>query len=289
MMTDGNVPAPCPPFVVHDDFLETAFELRFQGLLQQAWRQRTWHVIAALPGSGKSLGIADLTHQSNSRKDTKGATRLPLLAIRAPKNGGTDQALGTAFCTIFGIVPAMPWYVRRAWLVQAMAEAGVECIIIDDAQDLNLAHLAFLKELTDNLAAPPYERIVSLCLVTAHSGKVIPVVAGHTEEEVRSILEAFETLYRDQLPDLHLLRWTRPIFTWLTHTTLDPDGTKRVTMDHLTRLVTAALRRSYEQGARDVDAATLTQTAELMILRRDELVEIAGVPSDPAFPVQEVS
>ncbi len=208
----------------------------------------------------------------------------------------------------------MPWYVRRAWLVQAMAEAKVECLIIDDAQDLNLAHLAFLKELTDNLAAPPYERVVSLCLVTAHSGKMIPlkeifsrpdilwrqfrrrldterpfcVVAGHTEEEVRSILEAFETLYREQLPDLHLLRWTRPIFTWLTHATLDPDGTKRVTMDHLTRLVTAALRRSYEQGARDVDAATLTQTAELMILRRDEIIEIAGTPNDPAFPVQEV-
>jgi hypothetical protein len=314
MMTDCNVPVPQPPFVVHDEFLETAFELRFQDLLRSAWRERTWHVIAALPGSGKSLGIADLTHQSNSCKDTKGATHLPLLAIRAPKNGGTDLALGTAFCTIFGIVPAMPWYVRRAWLVQAMAEAGVECIIIDDAQDLNLAHLAFLKELTDNLAAPPYERVVSLCLVTAHSGKVIPlkeifsrpdilwrqfrrrldterpfcVVAGHTEEEVRSILEAFETLYRDQLPDLRLCRWTKPIFTWLTHATLDPDGTKRVTMDHMTRLVTAALRRSYEQGARDVDAATLTQTAELMILRRDAIVEISGPPSDPLIPVQEV-
>ena len=114
-------------------------------------------------------------------------------------------------------------------------------------------------------------------------------MAGHTEEEVRSILEAFETLYRDQLPDLHLLRWTKPIFTWLTHATLDLDGTSRVTMDHLTRLVTAALRRSYERGASDVDTATLTRAAELMILRRDEVVEIAGPPNDPAFPVQEVS
>ncbi len=314
-MTDSRARGALPPFVVRDDFLETAFELRFQGLLRQAWQEHTWHVIAALPGSGKSLGIADLTHQSNACKASPGATYLPLLAIRAPKNGGTDLALGTAFCPIFGIVPAMPWYVRRAWLVQAMAEAKVECLLIDDAQDLNLAHLAFLTELTDNLAAPPYERIVSLCLVTAHSGKVIPlkeifsrpdilwrqfrrrldterplcVVVGHTEEEVRSILEAFEMLYRDQLPDLHLLRWTRPIFTWLTHATLDLDGTKRVTMDHLTRLVTAALRRSYEQGATDVDALTLTQTAELMILRRDEIVEIAGTPNAPDFPVQEVS
>jgi hypothetical protein len=74
-------------------------------------------------------------------------------------------------------------------------------------------------------------------------------VAGHTEEEVRSILEAFEMLYRDQLPDLHWLRWTKPIFTWLTHATLDLDGTKRVTMDHLTRLATAALRRSSEEAS----------------------------------------
>jgi hypothetical protein len=29
-----------------------------------------------------------------------------------------------------------------------------ECIVIDDAQDLNLAHLAFLKELTDPSFCP---------------------------------------------------------------------------------------------------------------------------------------
>src|SRR6266567_2013522 len=184
-MTDNNVTASRPAFVVADYFLETAFEVRFQGLLRQAWRERSWHVIAALPGSGKSLGIADMTHQSNVYKDSRGATYFPLLAVRAPKNGGTDLALGTALCTIFGIVPSMPWYIRRAWLVQTMAEAGVECLIIDDAQDLNLAHLAFLKELTDNLAAPPYERQVALCLVTAHSGKVIPLKEIFSRPDIR--------------------------------------------------------------------------------------------------------
>ncbi len=311
MMTDCG---PRPAFVVRDYFLETAFELRFQGLLCSAWHHRTWHVIAALPGSGKSLGIADLTHQSDSYKNTRGATHLPILAIRAPKNGGKDLALGMALCAAFGIVPTMPWYVRRSWLVQAMADAQVECIVIDDAQDLNLAHLAFLKELTDNLAAPPYQRQVSLCLVTAHTGMAIPLkeifsrpdtlwrqfrrrldterpfcmVQGHTEEEVRSILVAFEDIYRSQLPDLQLGRWTRPIFTWLTHATLDPDGSKRVTMDHLTRLVTSTLRQTYEQGATDVDASTLQATAELMILRRDEITSIEGFPSSLSISVQEV-
>ena len=91
-MTDDNVIASRPAFVLQDYFLETAFEVRFQGLLRQAWRERSWHVIAALPGSGKSLGIADMTHQSNVYKDSRGATHFPLLAIRAPKNGGTDLA-----------------------------------------------------------------------------------------------------------------------------------------------------------------------------------------------------
>jgi hypothetical protein len=198
----------------------------------------------------------------------------------------------------FGILPTMPWYVRRSWLIQAMADVQTEGIIIDDAQDLNLAHLAFLKEVTDNLAAPPHARQLGLCLVTAHSGKIIAlkeifsqpdilwrqfrrrldterpfcVVQGHTEEEVRSILIAFEDIYRSQFPDLQLGRWTKPIFSWLTHATLDPDGSKRVTMDHLTRLVTSALRQSYEQGATDVTAQALQATAELMTLRRDESI-----------------
>ena len=301
-------------FVTHDYFLETAFEVRFQGLLRSAWHHRTWHVIAALPGSGKSLGIHDLVNHSGASKDATGTTRFPVLAVRAPKNAAPEQALGMAFCAAFGILPNMPWYARRAWLVQAMAEAQVECIVIDDAQDLNLAHLAFLKELTDNLAAPPYERQIGLCLVTAHTGMAIPlkeifsrpdtlwrqfrrrldterpfcVVQGHTEEEVRSILVAFEDIYRSQFPDLQLGRWTRSIFTWLTHATLDPDGSKRATMDHLTRLVTSTLRQTYEQGATDVDANVLQATAELMILRRDEITAIDGLPASRALSVQEV-
>ena len=135
-----------PPFTLHSYFLETAFERRFQGLLRHAWQNRSWHVIAAVPGSGKSLGIQDLVLQCASYKERPGRTRLPVLAIRAPKNGGKDLALGMALCAAFGMVPSMAWYVRRTWLVEALAEALVECIVIDDAQDLNLAHLAFLKE-----------------------------------------------------------------------------------------------------------------------------------------------
>lgn len=313
-MVDSSTEGTRSPFTLHQNFLETPFERRFQSLLHKAWKQRSWHVIAAVPGSGKSLGISDFLHHSGAFKDVAGITRLPVLAIRAPKNAAREQAIGLALSAAFGIVPTMPWSLRRSWLVRIMASTGVECLIIDDAQDLNLPHLALLKELTDNLAAPPYERQVGLCLVAAHGGNVIPfketfagpeilwrqfrrrldteqpycVVLGHTEEEIRPILMTFEELYRSQLPDLHLRRWTKTIFSWLTNPILDPDESRRVTMDHLVRLVVAALRRAYERGATDVDATTLGEAAEIMVLRRDEIMTIDGQPPDEMPPVQEV-
>lgn len=106
------------PFAVQKVFLETPFEQRFQGILRHAWLNRSWHVIAALPGSGKSLGIQDLILRSGARKDATGITCLPVLAIRAPKNTTREQALGVAFSTAFGTVPTMNWQVRRTWLVK---------------------------------------------------------------------------------------------------------------------------------------------------------------------------
>jgi hypothetical protein len=42
-----------------DGFIETPFERRFPGLLRQGWRHRSWHVMVAEPGSGKTMGIGD--------------------------------------------------------------------------------------------------------------------------------------------------------------------------------------------------------------------------------------
>jgi hypothetical protein len=114
------------------------------------------------------------------------------------------------------------------------------------------------------------------------------IVPGHTEEEIYEILTTFEEIYRSQLPNLQLRQWSKTIFTWLTNPILDPDSTGRVTMDHLTRLVTTALRRAYEQGATDVDAATLQAVADLMILRRDEITIIDDLPPQEEPPEQGV-
>src|SRR6266852_1399819 len=222
-----------PPFLLRRNFILTPFEKRFQGILQKARQNRSWHIIAAIPGSGKSLGIHDFQRYSGAYKERGGKTFLPVLALRAPEDGATVQALGQEFVRAFGVVPKMPWTERRSWLLQEMAEDQVECIIVDDAQDCSRQHLAFLKKLTDDLAAPPYEHLVGLCLVVAHSGNTVPfkeifarkevlwrqfrrrfdteqavcTVLGHTADEIRSVLTAFEDLYRDQLPDLQLRLW----------------------------------------------------------------------------------
>src|SRR5207249_9613597 len=57
MMSDPAVSTSRAAFTIQDCFLETAFEVRFQGVLRQAREARTWHVIAALPGSGTSRGM----------------------------------------------------------------------------------------------------------------------------------------------------------------------------------------------------------------------------------------
>ena len=113
-------------------------------------------------------------------------------------------------------------------------------------------------------------------------------VLGHTADEVRDILTTFEDLYQDQLPDLRLRPWADSICAWLTSPILDPDGTKRVTMDHVTRLVTTSLRRAYEQGATNVEAPLLSEVANLLLRRRNEMIPIDGTASDKGLPIREV-
>jgi hypothetical protein len=304
------------PFLEQKDFMETAFELRFQALLRHAWRRRSWHVIFAVPGSGKSLGINDLLAHSGACKEDTGHTYLPILSIRSPKNRKKELALVSELANAFGVVPRMPASLLNPWLVRECARVGVEIIIVDDAQDLSLEHLIYLKELTDNLAALPYEHSVGLCLVCATDGETVPLkqelnrpemlweqfrwrleksgqpycmVDGHSQEEVYETLGAFEALYTDQFPDLHLRKWTESIYKWLTHQILDPHSLRRVTMHHLTMFVTSSLRMAAATGATNVDEAIIEAVANHMILRRGEVVHIDGLPlEDEDPPIDEV-
>ena len=110
------------------------------------------------------------------------------------------------------------------------------------------------------------------------------VVDGYTQDEVVEILPNFEKLYQSQLPNLRLRRWAPYIYDWLTNPILDLDSSRRVTMDHLTRFVTSAIRRAFDQGETDVTGQILKQTDDLMIHRRDELFHIGGDSTNEEQP-----
>ncbi len=280
------------PLFRQDIFVETAFEKRFQAMLRSAWHKRSWHVIVADPGAGKTMGIRDLIK-------TAGSTAV--LAITAPKNNADEMALGNQLFTALGMPLRGRWSDRKPTLIGHLHQYGTECLIIDDAHDLSLEHLMFLKELTDQ-GRLQYDHPLGLCLVTAGRGNTIPLkeifdqpdtmwlqfrrrldklepfcrVAGHTSEEVREILATLDTMYQHLFPQLNLRQWAGSIYTWLTHPVLDPTHAGRVTMDYLMKLVTTALEWTDEAGETDVQSATLEKAAHLLVLRRDTLQIIDG-------------
>jgi AAA domain len=291
------------PLFRSEIFIETAFEKRFQAMLRSAWQKQSWHVIVADPGSGKTMGIRDLIKTAGSPA---------VLAVTAPKNNEDEMALGNQFFSALGLPIRGRWSERKPKLIGAMVRFGVKCLIVDDAQDLSLEHLMLIKELTDQ-GRLQYNYPLGLCLVTAGRGNTIPLkeifdrpdtmwlqfrrrldklepfcrVVGHTSEEVREILAALETVYRELFPQLNLRQWTTAIYTWLTQPVLDPTNSGRVTMDYLMKLVTIALEWSYAAGETEVRAETLKHAAELLILRRDTLWMIDGAGPRVEAPLSE--
>jgi TniB protein len=306
---------PREPFPAFQGFIETGFEQRFQGLLRQARQQRSWHVIVAEPGSGKTMGIRDLVEATGRSRGSLGGRSFPILAVTAPKNDPKEQALGNYLLLAMDFPTRGRWSERKYSTIYLLRQYGVECLVIDDAHDLSLQHLILLKELTDQLRLPPYDHALGLCLVTAGRGATMPLkdvldrpetmwmqfrrrldalqpycrIAGHTQEEVRAILLAVEHIYQEVFPALNLHKWTGAISTWLTHPLLDPDRSGRVTMDHLMKLVALALQQTYAAGERDVTASTLEAVAELLTLHRDSIrvLDAPGVKESQPAPQEE--
>jgi hypothetical protein len=277
-------------------FVETAFERRFQSMLRLAWHKRSWHVIVADPGSGKTMGIRDLLKTAGGRS---------VLAVVTPKNNDDEQALGDQLYTALGLPLRGHWSTRKPKLMGHLHHYGAECLIVDDAHDLSLEHLMFIKEVTDQ-GRLQYDHPLGLCLVAAGRGATIPLketldlpdptwlqfrrrldkvqpfcrITGHTSEEVRDILSTLETVYQQLFPQLNLRQWAGTVYTWLTHPVLDPTHSGCVTMDNLMKLVTTALEWTYEAGETNVRAERLKSAAELLVLRHDTLWIIDGAGPD---------
>src|SRR5207244_9420455 len=188
---------------------------------------------------------------------------------------------------------------RKYLLFELLIQYGVECLVIDDAHDLSMPHLIFLKELTDQLQLS-CSQTLGLCLVAAGRGAAIPLkdvfdqpetmwmqfrrrldrvhpycrIASHTEAELRGILLALERIYHPSFPELNLRQWTGSIYTWLTHPLLDPQNRGPLIMDQLMQLVTTALEWSYAEGEKNVSPKHLKAAAEHLTLRRDAIRDI---------------
>ncbi len=231
------------PLFRKDMFVETAFARRFQKMLQDAWDNRSWHLLVADPGAGKTMSIRDLQKRAGGRS---------VLAVVAPKNNDDEQALGDQFLAALGLPIRGHWSTRKPKLMGHLHQYGTEFLIVDDAHDLSLEHLMLLKEVTDQ-GRLQYDHPLGLCLVAAGRGDTIPLketfdlpdptwlqfrrrfdklapfcrVASHTSEEVRAILATLETVYQPLFPQLNLRQWTSSIYAWLTHPVLDPKLLKR--------------------------------------------------------------
>ncbi len=286
-----------------DIFIETAFARRFQAMLHSALDNRSWHVIVADPGAGKTMSIRDLLKTAGGRS---------VLAVVAPKNNEDEQTLGDQFFTALGLPLRGHWRTRKPKLMGHLHQYGTECLIVDDAHDLSMPHLMLLKEVTDQ-GRLSYDHPLGLCLVAAGRGNTIPLkvtldqpeptwlqwrrrldslqpfcrIASHTSEEVRDILATLEQVYQPLLPQLNLRQWTSSIYAWLTQPALDPTHSGRVTMDNLMKLVIAALEWSYEAKATDVQAKWLERAAELLVLRHDTLRIIDGAGPNVEAPPSE--
>jgi hypothetical protein len=284
-------------------FVETPFAKRFQATLRSSLHKRSWHVIVADPGSGKTMSIRDLV-------ETTGAPAI--LAVTCPKNNDDEQALGDQLFTALGVKLPGHWRTRKPKLMGHLHQYGTKLIVVDDAHDLSLQHLMFLKEVTDQ-GRLQYNHRLGLCLVAAGRGTTIPLkeildqpetmwlqfrrrmdklepfcrITGHTSEEVREILATLEIAYRELFPQLNLRQWSGIIYTWLTQSLLDPTNSGRVTMDNLMKLVTTALEWTYEAGLTDVKEEMLEQAAELLMLRRDTFRIIDG--AGPSVDDQDAS
>jgi len=94
-------------------FMETPVEQRFQGLWRQAWKLRRWHVIVAEPGSGKTMGIRDVSAQASREAGMRGGRRYRVLAVTAPKNDPKEASLGNFLLTALGLGARGRWSERK--------------------------------------------------------------------------------------------------------------------------------------------------------------------------------
>lgn len=290
-----------PRFMKVDDLIENGFTRRCLGTIVDSWQERESRVIAAVPFSGKSRLLKHLIDNSGAYKDDSiEETRMPLIGVVTPKSR-TEAALGNKIASELGALVNMTWAQRREWLFHALIVVQSEMLVVDDAQDLSLEQLRYLKEIYDTLMLKGHR--IAICYLSASDGRAIPLqetlenstlvlqrqferrldidhrycqIDNNNEGEVTEILDAYQRAYRPQFPNLTLVPYAPSIYRYLVDPRVDIEGTKRVTMGNIEAFVVACLKRAFAQSLPDVTEDIIFDVAGVMALRRNELIHIAA-------------
>jgi hypothetical protein len=261
-----------PPFIPARRFIPTGFSHRLMSVLGHAMTTGAWYLVTALSGDGKSKSLAQFRseHPAFIVEEPGGrrVRKVPVLTTRVSSGIQSADKLMHALAHGLGAVPSLREAERRQWLVEALRTAEVRLIVIDDAHELTMHQLSYLRELTGQLAelgwepavvllaacdstdprsGQPWKMIVRSDLVAEQFNRRLdgpdPIVfiEGLSRVEVGRVLSTWDLLYRDRFPDLHLATWTTSAFGWLTDPRNDKARTGLVRMRHLTATVNAAL------------------------------------------------
>lgn len=267
------------PFLPIERFIRTGFAVRLLAVLEHVMATGTWMIVTALPGDGKSTTLDHFIGRHAAHwVDGEGGQRVrivPVLATRVSRGVGSADRLMVALAHGLGAVPNLRAYQFRDWLVGAIVRAGVRMIAIDDAHELTMGQLSYLRELTDQLASRGHRVAIVLLAASAttdpragnpwrlvaandlvaeqfrrrlNGPDPIVHVAGLSRPEVGRVLKTWEVLYHERFPELELARWTGSVFHWLTDERNDTAGSGRVRMKHLADVVDAALALAWAEA-----------------------------------------
>ena len=85
--------------------------------------------MVAEPGSGKTMGIRDLSAAASREVGGMGGRLHPVLAVTAPKNDPREAALGNFLLTALGLGARGHWSERKYLLFELLLQYGVECLV----------------------------------------------------------------------------------------------------------------------------------------------------------------
>lgn len=308
-----------PPFVPLRRFIPTGFSRRLLGVLEHAMTTGQWFLVTAMSGDGKSTTLARfrLMHPASviDGPDGKRVRKVPVLSTRVSSGIQSADKLMHALAHGLGAVPTLSEAKRRQWLVEAITTAEVRLIVIDDAHEMTMHQLSYLRELTGQLAEAGWEPAVVLLAAVGstdpRSGKPWTLIArddlvaeqfsnrldgtdpvvfieGLSRTEVGRVLATWEVFYRDRFPDLELAKWATSVFGWLTDPRVDRATTGRVRMRHLGGTVNGALAVAWAEGRTGLrpDAMDLYGAAVRITVRgyAVAVVEAEGAREPEAVP-----